>query len=139
MNLAAHENYIIIAPQIYVSLEAQDPPDLVQETKPRTTEITMVWIQDGNDFRLDINLPDSSVLDLYFSTQVGSLHINGETIWENNTPHAVGVSGVHVEMTPVGLRLTCTTCGMLHILARCAPETNAQMLGAVNQTGEIGR
>lgn len=139
MNLAAHENYIIIAPQIYVSLAAQDSTDPIQETKPRTTEIPMLWIQDGNDFRLDINLPEASVLDLYFSTQVGSLHINGETIWENNTPHAVRISGAHAEMTPVGLRLTCTTGGMLHILARCAPGINAQLPDAVHQIGEIGR
>ena len=123
MNFAAHQDHIIIAPQIYVSLEPQDASGLIQEIKPRQTEIPMVWIQDGSNFRLDINLPEASVLDMYFSALVDSLHINGETIWENNTPHAVGITGAHAEMTPSGLRLTCTTCGTLHILARCAPGT----------------
>jgi len=129
MNLAAHNNHIIIAPQIYVSLESQAAPDLDQEMKPRKTEIPMTWIQDGSNFRLDIDLPDSSVLDLYFSAQVDSLHINGETIWENDTPHAVRMSGTHAEMTPGGLRLTCTSCGTLHILARCSLEAIPQPSG----------
>ena len=126
MNFAVHEDHIIIAPQIYISLEPHDSSDLNQEPKPRKTEIPMVWIQDGSNFRLDINLPEASVLDLYFSAQVGSLHINGETIWEGNTPHAVGISGTHAEMTPSGLRLTCTSCETLHILARCIPDMNPQ-------------
>jgi hypothetical protein len=119
MNFAAHEDHIIIAPQIYVSLESQDGSDLTHETPLRQTEIPMVWIQDGRNFRLDINLPEASVLDMHFAAQVNSLHINGETIWENNTSHAVGITGAHAEMTPGGLRLTCTSCGTLHILARC--------------------
>lgn len=119
MDFDAHQDHIIIAPQIYVSLEPDDSLDPSQETKPRQMEIPMVWIQDGSNFRLDINLPDSSVLDVYFSSQVCSLHINGETIWENGTPHPVGLPGAHAESTPAGLRLTCTTSGSLHILARC--------------------
>lgn len=124
MDITKPESHIIIAPQIYVSLEPQDALDPDQETRPRQTEIPMVWIQDGNNFRLDINLPDSSVLDIYFSSQVMSLHINGETIWENNTSHAVRLTGAHVEKTPAGLRLTCTSSGSIHILARCILKEN---------------
>lgn len=122
MNFEAHEDHIIIAPQIYVTLEPYETSELDQEIKPRQTEIPMVWIQDGSNFRLDINLPESSVLDVLFSTQVCSLHINGETIWENDRSHAVGISGTHAEMTPAGLRLTCTSSGSLHILARCTVQ-----------------
>ena len=92
----------------------------------------MIWIQDGSNFRLDINLPESSVLDVYFATQVGSLHINGETIWENNTPHAVKITGAHAEMTPGGLRLTCTSGGSIHIFARCLIEANSRLPGKIN-------
>jgi hypothetical protein len=119
MEIGLHEKHIIIAPQIYVSLEPQTSLSSPEETAPRQTEIPMVWIQDGSDFRLDIDLPDSSVLDVYFSSQIGSLHINGETIWENNAPRAVSITGAHAVMTPGGLRLTCSSGGPVHIFARC--------------------
>lgn len=114
--------HVIIAPQIYVSLDPQETRE-EREVQPKRTEIPMTWIQDGDNFRLDINLPDSSVLDVNFSLPVASLHINGETIWENNTAHAVQIAGAHVEKSVSGLRLTCTSGGSLHILARSSiPE-----------------
>ncbi len=114
--------HVIIAPQIYVSLAPQVTVEN-REVQPKRTEIPMTWIQDGDNFRLDINLPDSSVLDVSFSLPVRSLHVNGETIWENNTVHAVQIAGTHVEESVNGLRLTCTSGGSLHILARSAlPE-----------------
>lgn len=125
MELGSTEKSIIIAPQIYVSLEHRKSANASQEPAPRQTHIPMVWIQDGDNFRLDIDLPERSVLDIYFSSQVGSLHINGETIWENHASHAVGMAGAHAVMTPGGLRLTCTSGGPLHILARCLFETNS--------------
>lgn len=127
MEISTHQNHIIIAPQIYVSLEPQETRQQNQEAKPRQTEIPMIWTQDEDDFRLDINLPESSVLDVYFSAQVGTLHVNGETIWDNNTVHAIRMTGAHAEMTPAGLRLTCTSSGSLHILARCLIEMNNQV------------
>lgn len=123
MNFGDHEGHIVIAPQIYVLLEPYECQDQNQEIQPRQTEIPMVWIQDGDDFRLDINLPESSVLDVYFSSQICSLHINGETIWENDMAHPVGFAGAHVEKTPAGLRLACTSVGSLHILARYVHKT----------------
>ncbi len=110
---------VIISPQIYVSMDPRNLVDFGEETQPRRAEIPMVWMQDGDNFRLDIDLPHSSVLDVLFSPAVDSLHINGETIWENATAHAVRLTGVHVEVTPAGLRLTCTSSGAMHILARC--------------------
>ena len=118
MNIQPGRKHIIIAPQIYVSMEPAEARNFNQETQLRRAEIPMVWIQDGDNFRLDINLPDSGVLDMIFSSPLSSLHINGETIWENNTAHAVQVKGAHVESTPAGLRLTCTSSGSIHILAR---------------------
>jgi len=134
MNFVAHQDHIIIAPQIYVSLEPDESLDPSQGTKPRQMEIPMVWIQDGSNFRLDINLPESSVLDVYFSSQVCSLHINGETIWENDTPHSVALLGAHAESTPGGLRLTCTSSGSLHLLARCIVKSKFT-LPVNSQTG----
>jgi hypothetical protein len=122
METSTYHNHIIIAPQIYVSLEPPKTGGQTEESKLRQTKIPMVWSQDGDDFRLDIDLPDSSVLDVFFSSQVGSLHINGETIWENNCVHSVRMPGAHAEMTPGGLRLTCTSSGSIHILARCLLE-----------------
>lgn len=116
MDIKSSQRNIIIAPQIYVSLERQEAQD-AEETKPKRTEIPMVWIQDEDSFRLDIDLPESSALDVTFCTPLGSLHINGETIWANSTAHAVRIAGTHVEMTPAGLRLTCTSKGAIHILA----------------------
>ncbi len=123
MDTRPGQRHVIIAPQIYISMEAEESFDLNEEVKPRRTEIPMVWIQDGSNFRLDIDLPESSVLDVIFSPSVDSLHVNGETIWEHNTPHTIQRSGVHVEIMPAGLRLTCTYSGSIHILARCVTQT----------------
>ena len=127
MDTAPSRNHIVIAPQIYVCLESQPSADPTQETKPRRTEIPMVWIQDGENFRLDIGLPVSSVLDVLFSSLVESLYVNGETIWENHTTHPVGIPGIHAENTQGGLRLTCTSGGSIHILARCLLESNHKL------------
>lgn len=116
---SASRTHVIIAPQIYISLDPEETEE-GREVQPRRTEIPMTWIQDGDNFRLDIDLPKSSVLDVNFSLPVASLHINGETIWANNTVHAVQVTGTHVEESAKGLRLTCTSGGSLHILARSA-------------------
>jgi hypothetical protein len=93
--------------------------DESEEIKLRRTEIPMVWFQDGDNFRLDIELPQSSVLDVIFAPSVDTVHINGETVWENHTAHAVQLIGVHAEASPAGVRLTCTSSGAIHILARC--------------------
>ena len=126
MDTRLGRRHVIIAPQIYVSLDPQDPFDFSEEAAPRRTEIPMVWIQDGDNFRLDIDLPESSVLDVIFYPCVDSLHINGETIWGNNTVHSVQIPGAHVEMSPGGLRLTCSSSGSIHILARCVKEIGIQ-------------
>jgi hypothetical protein len=125
METKASTRNIIIAPQIYVSLEPKEAQD-DQETKLKRTEIPMVWIQDGDSFRLDIDLPESSALDVTFCTPLASLHINGETIWANQTPHAVRITGTHIEMTPAGLRLTCTFRGAIHILALGVSENERE-------------
>jgi hypothetical protein len=117
-----HKPHVVIAPQIYVPLGADDLAANGEEPQPRRTEIPMVWTQEGGDFRLDINLPDSSVLDVYFTTPLGSLYLNGETIWENGVIFSSRGGGVHAEVTPGGLRLTCTKSGSIHILARCMAE-----------------
>lgn len=127
MDISTLQKYILIAPQIYVPLGVEDSPGAHQDPQPRRTEIPMTWIQEGNIFRLDIDLPDLSVLDLYFSTHVGSLHVNGETIWENGSIFSVTRSGVHAEITPSGLRLTCTNSGSIHILAWCIDVADTQL------------
>ena len=117
MNLKPSRRHIIIAPQIYVSLESQESGPANREAHPKKTKIPMVWMQDGDNFRLDIELPVSSVLDVLIASFVTSLHVNGETIWMNNSAHNVLMTGAHVESTPDGLRLTCTSGGSIHILA----------------------
>ncbi len=109
-------NHVLIVPQIYVPLEPQGSPD-ASEALPRRAEVPMTWIQDDFGFRLDIDLPDSSALDLVFAAPVSSLHVNGETIWAEQVVHQIGLQGVRVENTPEGLRLTCTASGRLHVLA----------------------
>jgi hypothetical protein len=126
MNFDTRQKHIIIAPQIYVALEPQEPLLYGEETPPRRTEIPMTWIQDGSNFRLDINLPDSSVLDVVFATTVSSLYVNGEIIWENNTVHAVQIPGTHVENSPAGLRLTCTSGGSIHLLTLGVMDVDSQ-------------
>jgi hypothetical protein len=108
---------IVIAPQINVLLEPYTDATQLQEHKPIQREIPMVWVQDGADFRLDITLPNSSVLDVLFPEKLESLHVNGETIWEKSLVHPAIAPGIHLEMTPSGLRLTCTSKGVIHILA----------------------
>jgi hypothetical protein len=121
MSIDLQKKHIIIAPQIYVPLEA-DTSLPEGEEYPRQAEIPMTWVQEEDVFRLDINLPISCVLDVYFSPRIGSLHVNGETIWEKQTIYAVQGSGIHAEMTPAGLRLTCTQEGPIHLLARCVGD-----------------
>jgi hypothetical protein len=120
------KKHIIVVPQIYVPLEPEVPTELDREPRPRQEEIPMTWTQEGDIFRLDIDLPASGVLDVYFSSRVGSLHVNGETIWEHQTTYAVNSPGMHVEVTPAGLRLTCTSGGSIHLLARCILETETE-------------
>ncbi len=124
MNQKPSKKHIIIAPQIYVSLEPQETVGVRREAQPKKTKIPMVWIQDGDNFRLDIELPVSSVLDVVIASPVTSLHINGETIWSNNSVHGVQMTGAHVEDTVDGLRLTCTSGGSIHILACIAAESD---------------
>ena len=118
------KKHVIIAPQIYVPLEPGVDSDSGQEPCPRSMEIPMVWTQEGDVFRLDVDLPNSSVLDVYFSSRVGSLHVNGETIWEHQTIYPVQGNGIHAEVTPAGLRLTCTREGAIHLLARCVGDSD---------------
>lgn len=116
MEVISSRRNIIIAPQIFVALEPVRAEDS-QDQKPERTEIPMTWIQDGNNFRLDIDLPDSSTLDVTFCSPITSLHVNGETIWENNLIHIVSLAGTYVEKTPAGLRITCTSGGSIHLFA----------------------
>ncbi len=119
---------VVIAPQIYISLEpglaAVQQPDY----QPIQREIPVVWTQDGADFRLDISLPDSTMLDILFPAQIESLHVNGATLWALSDEPCATLSGTQVQMTPAGLRLTSTTGGALHILAHLADQkrTNAK-------------
>ncbi len=122
MAIDLQKKHIIMAPQIYVPLDA-DVSEAGDEPKLRQAAIPMIWTQEGEVFRLDIDLPGSSVLDVYFSSQVGSLYVNGETIWENQTIYAVQGTGIHAEVTPAGLRLTCTKDGPIHLLARCVVDS----------------
>lgn len=119
MAASTHRNHILISPQIYVSLDPVETRAGDSHVAPRQATIPMTWSQFENDFRLDVDLPSLGVLDVHFSVPVGALHVNGETIWENDTPRAVGISGLHAELTPAGLRLTCTSGGSIHILAQC--------------------
>jgi hypothetical protein len=121
MTIDLQKKHIIIAPQIYVPLDA-DFSEAGYEPRLRQAEIPMTWTQEGEVFRLDIDLPGSGVLDVYFSSHVGSLYVNGETIWENQTIYAVRSTGIHAEVTPAGLRLTCTKEGPIHLLARCVGD-----------------
>jgi hypothetical protein len=128
MDQKPSHRHIVIVPQIYISLEPSESLDLNRETSPRRTEIPMVWLQDDRNFRLDIDLPISSVLDLVITASIASLHVNGETIWANNRPHSIQMTGAHVESTPDGLRLTCTSGGQIHILA-CIEKENVSFSG----------
>ena len=108
---------IVIAPQIYVTFEHPSEANKKDAGKPKQMKIPMTWIQDGADFRLDVSLPDSSVLDVLFPVEMESLHVNGESVWEKSAVHAAIAAGIHLEHTLSGLRLTCTKKGSIHILA----------------------
>lgn len=125
MASSTHRNHIVISPQIYVSLDPVETYRGDPDVRPRQAKIPMTWSQFEDDFRLDVDLPDPSVLDVYFPSRVDVLHVNGETIWENNAPHVVAFGGMHAELTPTGLRLTCTSGGSIHILARLVREPEA--------------
>jgi hypothetical protein len=109
---------IIITPQIRVSLE-HNPAEGVQqhETSPIQSDIPLVWVQDGLDFRLDITLPSSSMLEILFPLDLESLHVNGELAWGKSMEQSDGNSLTQVEILPSGLHFKCTAGGALHILA----------------------
>ncbi len=111
----AARSHVLIAPQIFVPL---DGAAATQTPELRRAEVPMTWTWDeGFGFRLDIVLPDSSTLDLVFPTSLSSLHVNGETIWADGADQPAHCPGVRVEQSPLGLRLTCTAAGPLHVLA----------------------
>jgi hypothetical protein len=107
---------IVICPQIHIPL--QPPADASQDSPaPVQAEIASAWVQDGADFRLDIRLPASSSLEITFPIPFESLHVNGETVWDQAGMKSSRIAGLEVERWPNGLRLTCTSGGAFHILA----------------------
>jgi hypothetical protein len=134
MSFPSEARQILITPQICVSVEqipAIHPP---QEPKPTQSDIPMVWVQDGLDFRLDITLPSPSRLEILFPSDVETLYINGEMIWGNAPEHTTVAESVQVEKLSAGLQLTCGTGGALHILAtfvdKSEPKRNESRNGA---------
>jgi len=117
MSFHSEAMQILITPQICVSVEqitAIHPP---QEPRPIQSDIHMVWVQDGLDFRLDITLPSPSGLEILFPSDVETLYINGEMVWGNAAEQPAVVESVQVEKVSAGLQLTCGAGGALHILA----------------------
>jgi len=108
---------ILITPQICVSVEQTTAAHPTQEPKPIQSDIPMVWVQDGLDFRLDITLPSPSGLEILFPSDVETLYINGDMVWGNEPQHVAVVESVQVEKVSAGLQLTYGAGGALHILA----------------------
>ena len=122
MSCPSEARQILITPQICVSVEqitALHPP---KERKPIQSDIPMVWVQDGLDFRLDITLPSPSGLEILFPSDVETLYINGEMVWANAPEHTAIAESVQVEKVSAGLQLTCSAGGALHILATFADK-----------------
>jgi hypothetical protein len=108
---------IVITPQVCVSLQPYTASNEQHEPKPIQSDIPMVWVQDGMDFRLDITLPNLSVLEILFPMDIETLHVNGKTIWGKSVEPSGRNSGTQVQVLSSGLQLTCTSGGPLHILA----------------------
>ena len=122
MSFPSEARQILITPQICVSvgqITALHPP---KEGKPIQSDIPMVWVQDGLDFRLDITLPSPSGLEILFPSDVETLYINGEMVWGNAGEHKAVLESVQVEKVSAGLQLTCRAGGALHILATFADK-----------------
>lgn len=117
MDTGPGHRQIIIAPQIYVPLGLPASADPVEGAQLRRTDIPIAWLQEGDNFRLDIELPQSSVLELVFTTSVASLHVNGATVWANDAIQPIRLGGVQVKRTAAELRLIYTNGGTLHVLA----------------------
>jgi hypothetical protein len=123
MSFHPEEMQIVITPRVYVSLGEHADVSHKPESKPIQSNIPMAWIQDGTDFRLDITLPDPSVLEILFPMTVEMIHINGEIVWRKSAGPSVTVFGTQVEVISAGLQLTCTAGGALHILATFADKS----------------
>ncbi len=117
MDTGPGHRQIIISPQIYVPLGPPASADPVAGAQLCRTEIPIAWLQEGDNFRLDIELPQFSTLELVFAASVASLHVNGETVWANDAIQPIRLGGVQVKRTAAELRLTCTNGGTLHVLA----------------------
>ena len=122
MSFPSEARQILIIPQICVSVEQTTAVHPPQEPKPIQSDIPMVWVQDGLDFRWDITLPSPSGLEILFPSEVETLYINGEMVWGNAAEHSVVVESVQVEKITAGLQLTCHAGGSLHILATFADK-----------------
>ena len=117
MSFPRDEMQIVIATKVYVRLEQPTSTSKQPAHEAIRKEIPVVWVLDDADFRLDINLPEPSLLDILFPVDVESLHVNGETIWGKALAQSANTTQTRVEMTSSGLRFTCTSGGALHILA----------------------
>ena len=117
MSFPSEARQILITPQICVSVEQTTAIHPPQEPKPIQSDIPMVWVQDGLDFRLDITLPSPSGLEILFPIDVETLYVNGEMVWGNAAEHTAVLESIRVEKIPAGLQLTCGAGGALHILA----------------------
>lgn len=115
-------SHVLIAPRLSLPLGSQNAAE-AREALPRHADIAMTWAQDEFGFRLDIDLPESSMLDLVFSEAPVSVHVNGETIWADQCVQPILRADIDVEVLKPGLRLSFTSSGQLHVLARAGLET----------------
>ena len=112
---------IIVAPQVFVSLQ----PDLTAagniETNPNRVDIGVAWSWDEANFRMDVTLPQAGALNIVFPLKVDTVYINGEIVWDNKGPHKV-VGTTTVEADGTGLLLNFAAGGSYHILAHGLTE-----------------
>ncbi len=107
---------IIVAPQVFVSLE----PDMKKAgdsgSGPCHADIGVAWSWDEANFRMDVTLPQSGSLNITLPLYFDTVYVNGEIVWDKGA-QKTGIETTTVEPAGAGLRLNFKAGGPYHILA----------------------
>jgi len=108
---------IIVAPQVFVSLQPDLKTAESSGTAPNRVDIGVAWSWDEANFRMDVTLPQAGALNIIFPLKVDTVYVNGEIVWDNKGLHATSIGTTTVEPDGAGLLLNFAAGGSYHILA----------------------
>ena len=123
MVLNSEAKQIIVAPQVFVSLEPEfKTGGALSETGPNRIDIGVAWSWDETNFRMDVTLPQAGALNIMLPLKVDTVYVNGVIVWDKEGLHKTGIGTTTVAPAESGLLLNFAAGGSYHILAHGLTE-----------------